>query len=415
MKFEELGLNDSLLEALYYAGFEEATPIQEKVIPAVLNNKDVLASAQTGTGKTAAFVLPILNKLINREANSVDTLIIVPTRELAVQIEQQIQGLSYFLSVNSIALYGGSDGTDWGTQKKALMDGCDIVVATPGKLLSHLNMGYVNFRQLKHLVLDEADRMLDMGFVHDLNKIFTHLPEKYQTLMFSATYPKAIQQLSRKMLHSPEVVALATNKPAEGIDQKVYQVEDDEKERLLKEVLTQRETYESIIVFSASKLKVSDIARNLRLAGFQAKAISSNLSQEEREQVLIKFRAHNLRILVATDVMSRGIDIKDIDLVINFDIPGDQEDYVHRIGRTARAKNKGEAITFVTHKEIYKLKRIEKLIEIEIPRAELPEGYRVVAPTKYARPGNKRNSGKVKHFNKNGGKPYRKKNNQRER
>jgi superfamily II DNA/RNA helicase len=378
MKFKDLNLNEQLLEAISYMGFETATPIQEKAIPIVLDNKDLIACAQTGTGKTGAFVLPILNKLVGKTNTNIDTLIIVPTRELAIQIEQHIQGLSYFVSVGSQAVYGGGTGKDFDIQKDALKNGTDIIVATPGKLISHLKLGYVNFKHVKHLILDEADRIVDMGFIDDLKTIISYLPEKHQTLMFSATMPKSIDQLAHKILNNPEKITLSISKPAAGVDQKVYLAYDNQKTKVLNHILGERGHYDSIIVFTSSKMKVSDIVRDLNRSGFKAKGISSNLDQDSREEVLRGFRSKRIRILVATDVMSRGIDIKEINMVINFDVPHDAEDYVHRVGRTARAKTKGEAVTLVNPKDMYKFGKIEELIEASIvkhqPPAEIGEG-----------------------------------------
>ncbi|MBU0487768.1 MAG: DEAD/DEAH box helicase [Bacteroidetes bacterium] len=372
MKFTELNLDSKLLEALSYMGFEEATPIQQQVIPLILQNKDLIACAQTGTGKTGAFVLPILNKLIGKQSAHVDTLIIVPTRELAIQIEMQIQGFSYFVNAGSIAVYGGGDGADWELQKHALQKGADVIVATPGKLLSHLKMGYVKFDKISHLVLDEADRMLDMGFIDDIQEIISYLPPKHQTLMFSATMPQSIRQLAKKILHNPVEIALSMSKPAEGVDQKAYFVFEDQKISLVGHILSERKHYDSILIFSSSKSKISEIVRALNRSGFPAEGISSNLEQDKREEVLRDFRSKRIRILVATDVMSRGIDVKEIHLVINFDVPHDAEDYVHRVGRTARVNAKGEAITLVTPKERQKLRQIEQLIDSIIPKIEPP-------------------------------------------
>jgi len=373
MKFTEIGLNDQLLEAINYMGFEHATPIQEQAIPVILRGQDIIGCAQTGTGKTAAFVLPILNKLVGKEDSSINTLIIVPTRELAVQIEQQIQGLSYFISVGSKAIYGGGDGKDWNIQKEALEQGTDIIVATPGKLLSHLKMGYVDFSKVQHLVMDEADRMLDMGFSDDLNQIISYLPKERQNLLFSATMPNSIRSLATTLLKDPVEITLSVSKPAAGVKQIAYLTFDEQKQKLLSFLLKEREHYESIILFTSSKSKVSEITRGLKQNGFKARGISSNLDQDEREEVLRGFRSKRIRILVATDVMSRGIDIKDINLVINFDVPHDAEDYVHRIGRTARANTKGEAITFVNPKDMHKMHKIERLIEMEVEKLPLPE------------------------------------------
>ena len=373
MKFTELNLDDQVIEAISYMNFDTATPIQEQVIPLILENKDLIACAQTGTGKTGAFVLPIVNKLIDKNDNVADTLIIVPTRELAVQIEQQIQGFSYFVSVSSIAVYGGGDGGDWEIQKSALKEGTDIVVATPGKLLSHLKMGYVNFKKIKHLVLDEADKMLDMGFLEDIKSIISYLPKQHQTLLFSATMSDSIRQLAKKIAQSPVEISLAMSKPAAGVDQKVYLVYEEQKVKVIKHLLQDRKDYNSIIIFTSTKSKVSEIVRELNQSGIPSKGISSNLEQDQREEVLRGFRSKKTRILVATDVMSRGIDIKEINMVINFDLPQDAEDYVHRVGRTARVNTKGEAVTFVTQKEMFKFKKIEELIESEIPKLFPPE------------------------------------------
>lgn len=373
MKFTELGLNDQLLEAIGYMGFENATPIQEQAIPEIIKGKDIIGCAQTGTGKTAAFVLPILHKLTNNQENAIKALIIVPTRELAVQIEQQIQGLSYFISVSSKAIYGGGDGKDWQADKDALQSGTDIIVATPGKLLSHMKLGYADFSKLECLILDEADRMLDMGFIDDLTMIFKKLPKKRQNLLFSATMAPAIRKLARSLLNDPVEINLALSKPAEGVNQSVYLTFDEQKNPVLKHILKERQDYKRIILFSSTKDKVNDIVRYLNKNGFKAKGISSNLEQKEREEVLRGFKSGRIRLLVATDVMSRGIDIKEINMVINYDCPTDAEDYVHRVGRTARANTKGEAITLVNPKDMSRLDKIQRLIESRIPQNELPE------------------------------------------
>lgn len=375
MKFTDLNLNQSLLEALDYMGFETATPVQEKSIPVILNNKDILACAQTGTGKTAAFVLPILNKLIGKTDSSTNTLILVPTRELAIQIEQQIQGLSYFISVGSMAIYGGGSGKDFEEQKQALKNGIDIVVATPGKLLSHLKLGYVNFKHIEHFVLDEADRMLDMGFFEDIKAIEKFLPKQHQTIMFSATMPQKIRQLAHSIMHDAVNVSLSISKPAEGVKQQVILTFDEQKNGVLAEIINQRPNYDSIIIFSSSKSKVSEIVRSLRQNGLKSRGISSNLNQDEREEVLRGFRSKRIRIVVGTDVISRGIDVKDINLVINYDVPHDAEDYVHRIGRTARANTKGEAITLVNPKDMRRFSSIEQLIEAEVPKESPGESF----------------------------------------
>jgi superfamily II DNA/RNA helicase len=375
MKFNSLNIHDSLKEAIAYMGFEELTPIQEQAIPAILDGKDLIACAQTGTGKTVAFVLPVLNKLIDKNNHETDTLIIVPTRELAIQIEQQIQGLSYFISVSSMAVYGGGDGKEWVQQKEALVNGADIIVATPGKLLAHLQMGYVNFSKVKHLILDEADRMLDMGFIDDIRQIISFLPKVRQTLMFSATMPNSIKLLSKNILNQPLEIILSISKPAAGVEQNAYLAYDAQKEKLLVNIIEERKLYDSIIIFTSAKIKVNEIVHALSRAGHKAKGISSNLEQDKREEVLQDFKSKKTRILVATDVLSRGIDVKEINMVINYDVPHDAEDYVHRVGRTARASTKGEAITLVNPRDMYKFAKIEKLIEKEIPKLTMPTEF----------------------------------------
>ena len=374
MKFTDLDFDPQLLEALSYTAFETATPIQEKAIPIISDNKDIIACAQTGTGKTGAFLLPILNKIVNREEEGVNTLIIAPTRELVIQIEQQIQGLAYFINVSSQTIYGGGDGKDWEARKNSLKNGTDIVVATPGKLLAILTLGIGNFKKFQHLVLDEADRMLDMGFLEDIKKIITYLPESRQTIMFSATMSDPIRQLAQKIAKTkPEEVSLAIAKPAAGVDHKAHLCYDEQKNKLLDHILKARPDFESIILFTSTKSKVGDIVRALKTFGYSTDGISSNLEQRQREIVLGNFASRQTRILVATDVMSRGIDIKEINMVINYDVPNDAADYVHRVGRTARANTKGEAFTLVNPKDMPRLKRIEDLIESKIPKETMPE------------------------------------------
>ncbi len=373
MNFYDLNLDNDLLDAISYMGFEEATPIQELAIPLILENRDLIACAQTGTGKTAAFVLPVLEKLVRQKNQGTNTLIIVPTRELAIQIEQQIQGFSYFLNIGSIAVYGGGEGKDFINQKVALLKGTEIVIATPGKLLSHLQLGYVDFSKVEHLILDEADRMLDMGFIDDLNKIITFLPKKRQTLMFSATMPENIRRFAKQILYKPAEISLSVAKPADGVNQQVYLAFDEQKYKLLNYLIKEREHYDSIIIFTSTKSKVSEIVRSLNKGGLPSKGISSNLDQDEREEVLRGFRSKRTRILVATDLMSRGIDVKDINLVMNFDVPMDAEDYVHRVGRTARVDAKGEAITLVCPRDMQRFRKIEQLIETELNKQQPPD------------------------------------------
>lgn len=375
LKFNEFNFEPSLQEGLDSMGFESPTPIQEQAIPIILSNRDLIACAQTGTGKTAAFVLPILNKIAKENTESTNTLIIVPTRELALQIDQALQGFSYFTSVSSIAIYGGSDGSVFETEKRALTQGANVIIATPGRLMAHLNMGYVKLDELKHLILDEADRMLDMGFVDDILKITTYLPKKRQTLMFSATMPPKIRTLATKLLNEPEQISIAISKPAERVIQGAYLVYDTQKNNLIKSLLAGKETeLSSVIIFVSTKQKVKDLDRDMRKAGLKAKAIHSDLEQSEREEVLRNFRSKQTQILVATDILSRGIDIEDINLVINYDVPGDAEDYIHRIGRTARASSTGVALTFINEWDQQKFFQIETLIGAEVKKLPLPEG-----------------------------------------
>lgn len=372
MKFEDFQLNQSIVEAIDHMGFSEATPIQEEAIPAILEGQDLIACAQTGTGKTAAFVIPTLHHLAENPSEEVKVLIVCPTRELAMQIDQQIEGFSYFLPVHSIAIYGGGDGSDFAQQKKALTQGSNIVVATPGKLISHLNLGYVAFDSVTHLILDEADRMLDMNFYDDIKKIITYLPNLEQTSMFSATMAPKIEKLAKSILKKPKRITLELAKPSEKISQEAYRVEEPYKVELISKIVGRYKDFESILIFTSTKKKVSEIVKGLVSQSEEAKGISSMLDQDERERILLKFKAKKIRILVATDVLSRGIDIKDINLVVNFDVPNDAADYVHRIGRTARAKTSGVAITLISKDDNYKMKRIEKLIDREVDKVNYP-------------------------------------------
>lgn len=371
MTFREFGFDDRIVEAISYMGFEKATPIQEQAIPQILKGRDLLACAQTGTGKTAAFMLPLLHQLTVEPHDGTSTLVVVPTRELAIQIDQQIQGFAYFIPVSSTAIYGGGSGSEWETQKKALIS-ADVIIATPGKLISHINMGNVKFNKVRHLILDEADRMLDMGFYDDIMKIIAALPKNRQTLMFSATMPAKMRQLAKKNLSDPFEVTLAISKPSEKVQQVAYLVNDQHKIKLINELIRDKPNFDSIIVFSSTKKAVNEIVRGLSNKEYLVEGISSDLEQNKREEILNRFRAKKTRVVVATDVLSRGIDIKDISLVINYNVPGDGEDYVHRIGRTARADASGMAITLINEDEMYKFAGIEKLIGNEINKIQLP-------------------------------------------
>lgn len=364
------------MEGIEASGYEAATPVQQQVIPHILSGKDVIASAQTGTGKTAAFLLPLINKIITSEhdQHTINALVIVPTRELAVQIAQHLEGLSYFAGVSSIAVYGGGDGNAFVQEKKALSMGADIVVCTPGKMMAHIKMGYVKLDGLKYLVLDEADRMLDMGFYDDIMFIINHLPPKRQNLLFSATMPHKIREMARKILHHPEEVNISISKPPEKIIQQAFIVYDTQKIPLILHLLKDK-VFKSVLIFCSSKLSVKQLTRDLKRNKLNADEIHSDLDQDKREDVLIQFKSGRLPILVATDILSRGIDIDNIDLVINYDVPHDGEDYVHRIGRTARAAADGSAYTLVSIKEQRKFQAIEKLLGIPVPKAKVPEVF----------------------------------------
>jgi superfamily II DNA/RNA helicase len=372
MNFTEFNLHDKLLEAISYMGIVTATPIQEKAIPEILKGNDLIACAQTGTGKTAAFILPVLDKFIDKKRKGINTLIIVPTRELAIQIEQQIQGFSYFVSANSQPVYGGGTGQDWDYERTALTGDTDIIVTTPGRIIAHLNLGYVNFDNIEHLIIDEADKMLDMGFLDDLQKIVSYLPVKRQTLMFCATMPPKIRQLAKSILHNPVEISIELSKPPEGVLQAAYLCNDHQKKDLINSLIADKPDYKSILIFTSTKSKVSEIVSAMKGKGFKVEGISSNLEQQEREEVLLRFRARQTRVLVATDVLSRGIDIKEIELIINYDVPHDAEDYVHRVGRTARANASGVAITLVNDRDMQRFKRIEELIERKIIKLPSP-------------------------------------------
>ncbi|HVU97204.1 MAG TPA: DEAD/DEAH box helicase [Puia sp.] len=375
MTFKEFGLDESLLEGIEASGYENATPVQEQVIPIILSGKDIIASAQTGTGKTAAFLLPIVNRLIAaRQDDTVNALVIVPTRELAVQIAQNLEGLSYFTNISSIAVYGGGDGSNFSNEKQALSRGADVVICTPGRMIAHLNMGYVKLKGLQYLVLDEADRMLDMGFFDDIMKIISFLPPKRQNLLFSATMPTKIRELARKILHEPAEVNIAISKPPAKIVQEAFVVYETQKIPLVKWLLKST-NLKSTLIFCSKKHNVKQLTSELRRSKFNVKEIHSDLEQSEREQVLLEFRSRRLPILVATDILSRGIDIDNIEMVINYDVPNDGEDYVHRIGRTARAETDGVAFTFISEKEQNKFRMIEELLGSPVNKAAVPEQF----------------------------------------
>lgn len=373
MTFDEFNFDARLLEGIDAMNYKQATPVQEQVIPHILNGKDLIASAQTGTGKTAAFLLPIIHQLISQPImdDEINVLVIVPTRELAVQIAQNLEAFSYFTPISSIAVYGGGDGPSFESEKKALSHGVDIAICTPGRMLSHLAAGYVRIKALKYLVLDEADRMLNMGFYEDIMKIISFLPQERQTLLFSATMPVKIRKLALEILKDPEQINISISKPPEKIVQKAFVVYEPQKIELIKLLLTEK-VYKKIIVFCSKIENTKKLSRELLFAGIKNQEIHSGIEQQERENVLLNFRSGKTNILVATDVLARGIDIEDISLVINYDVPNDAEDYVHRIGRTARAETDGMAFTLVSEADQFKLSQIEDLLGYPIEKAEIP-------------------------------------------
>ena len=373
MKFSELELNANVLDALDAMRFDECTPIQEQAIPIILEGKDLIAVAQTGTGKTAAFLLPILNKLSEggHPEDAINCVIMSPTRELAQQIDQQMEGFSYFMPASSVAVYGGNDGILFEQQKKGLTLGADVVIATPGRLIAHLSLGYVDLSKVSYFILDEADRMLDMGFYEDIMQIVKYLPKERQTIMFSATMPAKIQQLAKTILNNPAEIKLAVSRPADKIIQAAYVCYENQKLGIIRSLFTD-EVPERVIIFASSKIKVKEVTKALKMMKLNVGEMHSDLEQAQREVVMHEFKAGRINILVATDIVARGIDIDDIRLVINFDVPYDSEDYVHRIGRTARANNDGVALTFVSEKEQSNFKSIENFLEKEIYKIPVP-------------------------------------------
>ncbi len=372
MTFSDFHFDQKLQEGLDSMGYEKPTPIQEQAIPVIMQNKDVIACAQTGTGKTAAYILPVLHKIIHTDHRHLNTLVIAPTRELAQQIDQQIEGFAYFTGVSSIPIYGGGDGATWDQQRKALDHGADIVIATPGRLIALLAGGTVKLEHLKHLILDEADRMLDMGFYEDIVRIISYLPKERQTLLFSATMPPNIRKLANRILQQPVEINIAISKPAEGILQQAYMVHDTQKVPLIKHIL-EKGDYTSVIVFASTKENVKKLDHTLVKAGFPVRAFHSDLEQAEREEIMRAFKSKQISTIIGTDVLSRGIDVEGISLVVNYDVPPDPEDYVHRIGRTARAETTGTAITFITEKDQRKFFGIENMIGTTVPKLQLPE------------------------------------------
>ena len=376
MYFDELDLNDNVLDALYDMRFDTCTPVQEKCIPEILEGHDVLGVAQTGTGKTAAYLLPVLSKLDDGgyPKDAINCVIMSPTRELAQQIDQAMQGFGYYLQgVSSVAVYGGNDGNRYDQELRSLRMGADVVIATPGRLISHISLGNVDLSKVSFFILDEADRMLDMGFSEDIKTIASKLPETCQTIMFSATMPEKIEELAKTLLKNPVEIKLAVSKPAEKIKQEAYVCYETQKMTIIKDIFKAGDL-KRVIVFSGSKFKVKQLAASLQQIGVNCGAMHSDLEQAERDDVMFKFKSGQYDVLVATDIVARGIDIDDIEMVINYDVPHDTEDYVHRIGRTARANRDGRAITFVSEEDQYWFQQIEKFLEKVVDKMPLPEG-----------------------------------------
>lgn len=423
MNFEETYLNDNILDALYDMHFEKMTPVQEKCIPPILDGYDVIGVAQTGTGKTAAYLLPILSLLDDGDfpKDAVNCIVMAPTRELAQQIDQAMQGFGYYLDgISSVAVYGGNDGSRFNQEMKGLKMGADVIIATPGRLLSHIRMGNVDLSRLSFFVLDEADRMLDMGFSDDILQIAKLLPKEHQTIMFSATMPEKIQHLARTLLYNPVEVKIAVSKPAEKIQQSAYVCYEPQKLDIIRHLFKAGEL-KRVIIFSGKKDKVKDITRELQRIHINCAPMHSDLTQQERDDVMYQFKAGMVDVLVATDIVARGIDIDDILMVINYDVPHDAEDYVHRIGRTARAQRDGIAITFVSDKDMRYFSDIERFLEKEIAKKSLPEGigegpeYKPISPRKSTRGrGGRHRGGKASRNKKQSRNRQQKKNDKKE-
>ena len=393
--FEDLPLSEDVLDALWDMRFEKCTPVQARCIPPLLEGKDLIGIAQTGTGKTAAYLLPMLSVLREQPhpQDAVNCLIMSPTRELAQQIDQALQGFAYYTRTNSVAVYGGNDGIRFEQERKAFAQGADIIVATPGRLISHLQLGNLDLSRTTHIILDEADRMLDMGFFDDIMTIIKQLPAERQTVLFSATMPPEIAKMAREVMRDPVEIKIAVSKPAEKIDQSIYICRDNDKTPILKHIFSEGKP-ERVIVFISSKQRVKELNVILKRRGFNCAAMHSDLEQSERDEVMLGFKQRKIDILIATDIVSRGIDIDDIQMVINYDAPRDPEDYVHRIGRTARAGRAGRAITLIGEKDRLSLNKIERLLETKIPRNPLPEGCKAPEPTDDKARGRGQHSGK---------------------
>ena len=428
MTFDEFGFEYEIMDGLDAMNFREATPIQEKAIPVIMDGCDLIACAQTGTGKTAAFILPLMSRLLvsGNEQNKVKAVIITPTRELAQQIDLQFEGFSYFAPISTVAVSGGGDGASWEQQKRGLTLGADVIIATPGRLISHLKISNIDFSGVEYLILDEADRMLDMGFYDDIMDICSYMPKERQTLLFSATMPPKIRQLAKNILHNPVEVSVAISKPNEAIDQSAYVCYEAQKIGIIQHLFAQPIEGKTI-VFASSKIKCKEVAYLLKKKKFRVAAMHSDLAQEERDKVMLDFKNNKLDILVATDIVARGIDIDQIGLVINYDVPRDPEDYIHRIGRTARANADGRAMTFVAEDDQVRFQRIERFLGYEVRKEAVPEElgetpqYKPMLPDK----GRNRNRGRYRNHKRRGqtsqphtpqeGRPQESKNNRNHR
>jgi superfamily II DNA/RNA helicase len=397
--FQDFNFNEQLTEGITSMGYTTPTPIQAMAIPVILQGKDLIACAQTGTGKTASFLLPVLEHISHTNKHQTSTLILTPTRELAQQIDQQVEGLAYFTGISSIAVFGGGDGHVYEQQRRGIQNNVNIIIATPGRLIAHLTSGVLKLNHISHLILDEADRMLDMGFQDDIMRIISYLPKERQTLLFSATMPGRIRSMAKSVLKDPEQINIALSQPAVGIDQQIYRVHDQQKTPLLQYILKEG-AYVSTIIFASRKEIVKSLYKELKTAGAKVAAFHSDLEQKEREEILLQFKNRQLPVIVGTDALSRGIDVEGIDLVINYDVPGDAEDYIHRIGRTARAETTGTAITFVNHRDERRLKSIEELIDKKIVQHPVPESLANIAEVRQAHVPNKNNRGKKRVWKK---------------
>ena len=409
MYFTDFDLEDEILDALDAMRFEECTPIQEQTIQPLLDGRDLIGVAQTGTGKTAAYLLPVLNKLCQGgyPEDAINCVIMAPTRELAQQIDRQLEGFTYFMPVSGVAVYGGNDGQRYEQELRGMAKGADIIVATPGRLISHINLGNIDLSKVSFFILDEADRMLDMGFYNDIMTIAKQLPKNRQTMLFSATMPEEIRRLASNILTDPLQVTLALAKPADGITQQAYICHEGQKPGIIKNIF-KNESSDRVILFASRKTKVKEISLMLKKQGFNVGEMHSDLSQSERDEIMYRYKSHKIEIIVATDILARGIDIDDIRIVINYDVPRDCDDYIHRIGRTARAGTTGRAITFVSEEDQPFFKQIEDFIEQDVPKIAVPEELGEAPAYEPKKEKEKKGEGRNKQKKNNNGKPYAK-------